>query len=248
VKVLVTRYKMRDLVAWYLSEYLERVVIPELDERGYVVIDLSEEYDSRYFFEESLKKNGDVFMVVFSGHGREDLVTGIGYEWICKACCNDHLLKGKIVHAASCLTAQVLGHSAVNKGASVYSGFVQPAYLVVGVDYEGPVSDCPLVDTYDPLEDKYAKPFLDTMFYPVIAFADGKDPVTVYFETYDRYNYWIKYSMETLSETKDACWLEVMKCLTWNRDNYVIYPVLEKKSALIPILCLIPTFLLTLSK
>ena len=219
MKVLVCSYKMKDLVVWYFSEYIRKVFLPEI----------SEKHDVVYLFEASYtRENVEKYLrewrpdvVIFACHGKETLLTGYNYQPVIKACENDHLLGGKKVDAISCLTAKELGVSAINKGALVYIGFLEPAYLVICADWSGDVTNCPLVDTYDPLQDPYAWPFLDTFFYPAYLLVQGKKYEDIYKLTMDRYDYWIDWALDKSAE--DPCYRDVAECLMWNKKYFTIY-------------------------
>jgi len=216
--ILVTCYRMRDLVMHYLAEYVTREFIPWLDKRRVRYAFLFEAQDTRENFERYVK---DADVVILTGHGMKDLVTGYGYKPIVKACENDKLLAGKNVCAVACLSGAILGHSAVNKGANLYIGFWREACLVLSYDVEDP-TNAP-IEEIDPLSDELAYPFLDTLFYPAKLLIERKHPAKIYDLTYKRYNYWIDYALKKQTEE----WSEVAKCLKWNRDSLVVYPVYE---------------------
>ena len=214
---------MRDLVMHYISEYVRREFIPWLDKKRINYVFLYEHLNTKENFEKYVP---EADIVILTGHGMKDLVTGYGYRPIVKACENDNLLIEKDVCAVACLSGAILGHSAVNKGAKIYIGFWREALLVLSYDVEDP-TNAP-IEQIDPLSDELAYPFLDTLFYPAKLLIERKHPAKIYDLTYKRYNYWIDYALKR--ETEE--WSEVAKALIWNKNSLVVYPVYEPPNIL----------------
>jgi len=216
MKVLITSYRLNDLVMYYVSEYIIRVFIPQLEKNGIIYNFLYEDRDT----EENFNANvGSADIVILAGHGADDYITGYMYYPIVQACNNDGLLAGKKVCTVSCSSAKVLGSSAINKGALLYIGYLREAVMVFSYNVSD-VRNAP-IEQIDPLKDELAYPFLDTLFYPATLLVNGEDPESIYKETMDRYDYWINYALSKNSSD----WSEVAKYLMWNKDSLAIYPV-----------------------
>jgi len=212
----------------YVSEYVKRELIPWLERRGLSYVFLYEDQNTKENFERYVQ-SADI--VILTGHGTETYITGYLYYPIVQTCNNDGLLAGKQVCAVSCLSAKILGHSAVNKGALLYIGYLREATMVLSYDVAD-IRNAP-IEQIDPLKDELAYPFLDTLFYPAKLLVDGESPKDIYEKTMDRYNWWIRYALNKKTDE----WSEVAKYLMWNRDSLAIYPVYETgTSAIVPFL------------
>jgi len=62
-------------------------------------------------------------LVLFNGHGSEDLIGGQDNEILIKSGENEDLLKDKIIYALSCETAKLLGPQSVAGGTVSYLGY-----------------------------------------------------------------------------------------------------------------------------
>src|SRR3989338_7911997 len=119
-RVLLTRPEHDD-TTFYLSQW-SREAIALAKEKGMDVLDLNRERANRKEVEGVLDKiSPDV--VIFNGHGGEDMVAGHKNEPLIIAGENEGLLRSKLVYAISCRSAKVLGPESIKAGAVAYTGY-----------------------------------------------------------------------------------------------------------------------------
>ncbi len=117
---LITRPEHDD-TTHYLSKW-SKDTISLAEEKGIKVLDLLREKAIKSEVESKLKKFSPN-LVVFNGHGSEDIVTGHKNKELIRAGNNETLLKDKIVYAISCRSAKILGEKSVKAGTISYSGY-----------------------------------------------------------------------------------------------------------------------------
>ena len=146
VRVLLTRPEHDD-TTFYLSQW-SREAIALAKEKGMDVLDLNRERANRKEVEGVLDKiSPDV--VVFNGHGSEDMVTGHKNEPLIIAGENEGLLRSKLVYAISCRSAKTLGPESIKAGAVAYTGYDDDFIFVTETE-----------KVARPLEDETAELFL----------------------------------------------------------------------------------------
>lgn len=124
---LITR-PAYDPPTYYLAEWSKKVVEAAI-EKGKKVIELTDNA-KREHFEKCLEKN-DPALVVFNGHGEDDLITGCNKdEILVKAGDNEEVLKNRIACAISCNSAKTLGPKSIKAGAIAFVGFVYKFVLM----------------------------------------------------------------------------------------------------------------------
>lgn len=113
----------------YTVDYLaisSKNIIQEAAKRSINVKELREKSANRNDFETFIKSL-DYKMVVFNGHGSEDIISGHKDTPIVQAGVNDSLLKGRITYARSCFAGCVLGEKCMkNDKEGCFIGYKLP--------------------------------------------------------------------------------------------------------------------------
>lgn len=157
--MLVTRPDY-DPATRYLSTW-SLALIEEAKRKGLSVMDLADEKARRTDLEGRLQKtNPD--LVVLNGHGSDDCVTGQDGEILIKALDNTSLLKGKVTYAVSCNSAAVLGEEVGTYPDTAYIGYEKEFAMFQSRDHLS-----------RPLEDPFAKPFMELSNYVVTSLLKG---------------------------------------------------------------------------
>lgn len=117
---LITRPEHDD-TTHYLSKWGEKT-IGFAACRGVKVLDLFRKKADKENVESYIKKN-DPSLIVFNGHGNNDVVAGDENKAVIKAGENEALLKSRIVYAISCRSAKELGPKSIKAGAKAYLGY-----------------------------------------------------------------------------------------------------------------------------
>ncbi len=136
-----------DLITKYLF-YWSRLVIKEAKNVGFKVLDIRGKKATRKNFLTYLKKYQPQ-LILFNGHGADDLVTGYENEILVEAGKNEEVLSGTIVYSRSCESAKALGPAAVKKGTTAFLGYKKDYFLCYSQ-----------LSVRQPLKDKVASLFL----------------------------------------------------------------------------------------
>ncbi|HLD80763.1 MAG TPA: hypothetical protein VJA40_02060 [archaeon] len=108
----------------YLAQWIGETT-KTAEENGLKVIELRGKKVKREDTEKILAKMHPD-LVVFTGHGDENTVTGHDREPLIVAGKNEKLLKSKIVYAIACSSGKNLGPKSVEAGAKSYNGYAEP--------------------------------------------------------------------------------------------------------------------------
>ena len=131
---------------------------------GIDYIDLRSDRVTGKEFESVIKKKQPK-LVIFNGHGNEEMVTGHKCSPLIQINKNEPLLINKIVYAISCKSAQKLGISCVKNGTLAYIGYNEDFIFVFDK-----------TKTFDPSEDELAR-YLEVEASNILEWANsGKIP------------------------------------------------------------------------
>lgn len=157
-----------DLITKYLFLW-SRQVIKEAKNAGFKVLDIKGKKAIQKNFLTHLEKYQPQ-LILFNGHGADDLVTGYENEILVEAGKNEEVLSGTIVYSRSCESAKALGPAAVKKGTTAFLGYKENYFLCYSQSA-----------TRRPLRDKVASLFLEPSNLIPICLLKGK-PVAGSFE------------------------------------------------------------------
>jgi hypothetical protein len=169
--------------------------------RGMRVVDLAGESARKAPYLDALAAEDPLFCYML-GHGNEDTYTGQKKEVIMKTCSGDETLIGRVALLLSCLTANRLGPSIVNKGGLAYFGWVVSFTWVVQEDY-------------DPATDRYAGGFFEAVNAISNTLADGGTTRAAMDASIAVWNRWIDY----WTRSDDPYASEVVKWMVYDRDG-----------------------------
>jgi len=158
-KLLITRPEHDDTTL-YLSHWSKQA-IEQAESKGMRVLDLHKNRANKSEVVSMLSKQKPE-LVIFNGHGGDNVVGGDKNEPLIVAGENENLLKEKITYAISCKSAKKLGPKSVDSGAKAYIGY-----------------DDDFIFFYDPnkmthpLKDETAKLFLEPSNELIISLVKG---------------------------------------------------------------------------
>ena len=119
-KLVITRPNY-EKTTYYLFHWSKKI-LQEAQDKKVTTLDLAENRATKKDLETALFKVKPE-LVVFNGHGSANFITGQNNEVLIQVGENEHLLKGKIVYALSCKTAQNLGPASISVGCKSYIGY-----------------------------------------------------------------------------------------------------------------------------
>jgi hypothetical protein len=135
--LLITRPEY-DLTTRYLSKWSVEIV-DEAKAKHNDVVDLEGDKVTRERFIGTLEKRSPRFVFI-NGHGNQNVVCGHNDEVLLKG--SDTAVKGKIIYARACKSAQVLGPQTIKNGAAAYIGYDEDFIFVVNEEKSSrPTSD-----------------------------------------------------------------------------------------------------------
>uniref|UniRef100_A0A6M3J6K2 Uncharacterized protein n=1 Tax=viral metagenome TaxID=1070528 RepID=A0A6M3J6K2_9ZZZZ len=197
-----------DLVSWYMSAHAQ-LLIDYAVEQGHEVSILyndDPQNPARLLqFEAELQKKPD--LLIGLGHGSKSSFTGQDLEVLLKMNVNDDLLSGVKSYLYSCLTAQELGPSAVDKTCPLYIGYTSDWTFIYNPQYED-----------RPLDDPWAKAFFDCGLAPGYGLLAGQAPKDIYEATLARYDYWYDYWTKENSPMAD----DILTWLNWDKQAFTV--------------------------
>ncbi|MEK6816445.1 MAG: hypothetical protein AABY09_02440 [Nanoarchaeota archaeon] len=174
---------------------------------GIDYIDLRSDRVTGKEFESVIKKKQPK-LVIFNGHGNEEMVTGHKCSPLIQINKNEPLLINKIVYAISCKSAQKLGISCVKNGTLAYIGYNEDFIFVFDK-----------TKTFDPSEDELARYFLEPSNELILSLLKGNTAKQAFDNSQLAYNKKIDklLSSEAPVASENLLWI-----LFWDRDNQVI--------------------------
>lgn len=207
---LVTRPEHDD-TTYYLSNWCKDT-IRLAEDKGIKVIDLNKEKANRKEFESRINKFSPR-LVMFNGHGDENMVTGHKNQPLVIANNNEKLLKSKIIYALSCRSAKSLGLKSIEAGAESYTGYNDDFIFI----YEPTKFSRPLLDETARLFLEPSKIFIESL----IKGNTIKDAIERYKNT-ARKNFLKKIS----GNGED---IATAKYLWWNLKNFISHGNINAK-------------------
>ncbi|MFH0712091.1 MAG: hypothetical protein V1889_03200 [archaeon] len=138
-----------DDVTEYLHAFSQSIINTAKD-AGVPINVLERESATRNNFEFELRDNHR--LIVFNGHGSDDIIAGHKNEVIIKNGENENLLKEKITYARSCFSAKGIGVSSMkNSDAGCFIGYTLPFMFYNDITWSS-----------NPLKDSIARIFFTT--------------------------------------------------------------------------------------
>ena len=179
--ILITRTE-DDEITRYCSKWIEYKTKPEAERKGFDVIDLNKNKAVRNQVE-SIMLSKKPPLVLFHGHGNDNIIAGYQHQTLIHSEENAHILGEKIIHSLTCNSASILGHKAVEEhNALAFIGYREP-FIALTDDYSAS----------RPLADVIAKPFLESAMKVGDLLVKGNTAGEAFKKSQDTYALWIAY-------------------------------------------------------
>ncbi len=159
-KTLLATRPNFELTTKYISSWASKA-LEYAQEKEVVIFDLEKEKANRLTLETTLQEYSPEF-VFLNGHGDYDKVCGQDNECLISANNNENILSGRTVYALSCRSAEILGKTAVAKGALAYIGYTEDFIFLYDEQQK-----------QSPLQDKIAQLFLGPSNQVVLSLING---------------------------------------------------------------------------
>lgn len=109
-------------------------------------------------------------LVIFNGHGNENVITGYEFEILIQINDNEILLEKKIIHAFACAAGKNLGPKCVAIGSAAYIGYREKFQL----------THLNKLTETEQINDPIATFFLEPAFSAILALIEGKTMIEAY--------------------------------------------------------------------
>lgn len=202
-KALLSFTPRFDLPTRYVAAYADLVAL-EAENSGFTVIRLDDGYAVEEQLLDALTQHDPLFCL-FATHGNESELSGFEGQLAMKKCINDDVMKGRIGAFVACATGIELGPSMVSKDCLAYIGFHDDYIFLVESE------------ATPPLEDEYAKGFMEAAFTPIRVLLAGGTLKQAYDAAIEKYNEWIS----IWSQSSDPVASEILTYLVHDRNVLV---------------------------
>ena len=204
--ILITLPEYDD-TTFYCSKFSEELV-KFARESGFQVFDIRKDKVNKITVSAILREKNPI-LVLFNGHGSDEMITGHNDESLIQTPDDIHLLKSKIVHSLSCSSAKKLGKDAVENGAVCYIGYENDFIFFFDKN-----------KTARPLEDDTAKPVFESSNQVAFSLIKGNDAGESFVKSQKTYEKWINY-YRLHGELLEAP--QNLIALMWNKESQIIH-------------------------
>ena len=178
---------------------------------GYNSLRLPDAFSKEQFFD--ALNTHDPILFYGCGHGDEATFTGYMMEELLYACLNDEKMKDRITHLLSCLTANLLGPSIVNKGGLAYEGY-KVEFSLYEIFYSEEFPPYPI----DGTEYRLNWIWMEPEVLLTNAVLNGKSVEEAYNIAMSRYQAWIDY-WSSCDPEKEPIAAEIISSLLEDFEN-----------------------------
>jgi len=113
----------------YLDSWFGKIVELVKKQKDTKLFELKKERANRKELTELIEKENPQ-LVIFNGHGNDELITGFKQEILVRCNDNESILAGKIVHSMACESAKMLGLKCITIGTRSFIGYKEKFNLV----------------------------------------------------------------------------------------------------------------------
>jgi hypothetical protein len=199
-KLLITRPRHDPLLEYLF--YWSQELINSAEDHKIRVLDCKDKEANKETVCKYLEKQKPG-LVIFNGHGNQNIIAGYQDQELIKTGENEHLLKSKIIYAIACKTAAKLGEEACKKGAKTFIGYAQ--------DF-GVVMDSSRICS--PTKDRFSEPFKKASNKIGLSLIKGNTTNEAYEKSQNVYTELIR-EYATSNATKED--KEIRFWLFWNK-------------------------------
>ena len=160
----------------YLDSWFGKIVELVKKQKDTKLFELKKERANRKELTELIEKENPQ-LVIFNGHGNDELITGFKQEILVRCNDNESILAGKIVHSMACESAKKLGQKCIIIGTRSFIGYKEKFNLVHLNKKSVP----------EQLGDPIARFFIEPAYEAVIALVEGKTTGDAYTKSQNAY-------------------------------------------------------------
>lgn len=160
----------------YLDSWFGMIIELVKKQKDTKLFELKKERANRKELTELIEKENPQ-LVIFNGHGNDELITGFKQEILVRCNDNESILAGKIVHSMACESAKKLGPKCITIGTRSFIGYKEKFNLVHLNKKSEP----------EQLSDPIARFFIEPAYEAVIALVEGKTTGDAYMKSQNAY-------------------------------------------------------------
>ena len=183
-------------------------VIKTAERNGFKITDIREKGVTKSKIEYNIKSKNPK-LLLFNGHGRDDVIAGHDNKPIIILGENDDLLNSKIVHSFSCSSAKELGKKCK---AEAFIGYDDLFWLYMDGN-----------NLSNPLKDKKVRPFMESAIEAPKQLAKRKTAKEAYEKSQKKYQKWIdELTLSSSKHTSEELQV-ILPLLQFNKNCQVIH-------------------------
>jgi len=195
---------------WLISAYLQAIA------NGFDAVRFPDDQPDMEQFEEAIGQY-DPILFYGDGHGNETTFTGYLMKQVLVADLNTHIMKDRITHLLSCLTANSLGPDIIAKGGLVYEGY-KVEYTLLEIDFGNLMSEPFPIDG---TEYRFNWSFMEPEVLLTTALLNGSSISEALNKAMERYAAWIDF-WSSVDPSEEPAASDVITYLNWDYANLVV--------------------------
>lgn len=161
-RVILVSNASHDIPTEYLDSWFGKIIELAKQQKDTVLFELKKERSNRVEFMELIERENPQ-LVIFNGHGNDELITGFNQDILVMCDDNESILEGKIVHSMACESAKSLGQKCITIGTRAFIGYKEKFHLV----HLGKES------VAEQVNDPIASFFLEPAYEVIVALVEG---------------------------------------------------------------------------
>lgn len=175
-RIILVSNASHDTPTEYLDSWFSKIVEMAKQQPDTRLFELKKEKANRKELADLIEKENPQ-LVIFNGHGNDELITGFNQDILVRCDDNETILKDKIVHSMACESAKKLGQKCITIGTRSFIGYKEKFNLV----------HLNKKTELEQLNDPVARFFLEPAYEAVIALVEGKTTGDAYTRSQNMY-------------------------------------------------------------
>ncbi len=175
-RIILVSNASHDIPTEYLDSWFSKIIELVKKQENTRLFELRKEKANKKDLMDLIEKENP-HLVIFNGHGNDELITGFNQDILIQCGDNESILGGRIVHSMACESAKSLGQKCIKIGTRSFIGYMEKFNLV----HLGKKS------TQEQIEDPIARFFLEPAYEAIVALIEGKTSGEAYTQSQNLY-------------------------------------------------------------
>ena len=175
-RIILVSNASHDAPTEYLDSWFGKIIELVKKQEDTKLFELKKERANRKELTELIEKENPQ-LVIFNGHGNDELITGFNQDVLVRCNDNESILEGRIIHSMACESAKKLGQKCITIGTRCFIGYKEKFNLVHLNKKAG----------LEQLDDPIARFFIEPAYEVVIALVEGETTGDAYMRSQNVY-------------------------------------------------------------